>query len=330
MAQTKHVTIGPDLLQLLDVARRARMAVLLVGPHGIGKSEVLEHYAKTRGLDPHVIDLSLLEATDLTGMPTIVDGRTTFAPPTTLPREGTGRPSVLVLEELNRCDRSVRQPCLQLLTARRLNDYRLPVDCFLVACMNPPDVGYDVDELDPALASRFFMLRVTPDRHAWIAWARTAGVHAPVVRLVEKFTQAFDDTPPRTWTFVSMLVKAAEAEGLGPDEISRIVELMLPAVAARALISEMRLQLPGALGGAEIVADPKRAASLLKQLTAARRLDVVTVMLENLAEYVERPEGRVALKDAAKRDGVLDVLAAAPPDLRTLANRVLEIASAAS
>lgn len=330
MAQIKHVTIGPELEQQLDVARRAGIPVLLVGPHGIGKSEFLEGYARARDLDPYVIDLSLLEATDLTGMPYIADGRTHFAAPTTLPRDNGGRPSLLVLEELNRCDRSVRQPCLQLLTARRLNNYKVPSDCFMAACMNPPDVGYDVEELDPALASRFFMLRVSPDRKAWLKWAEAAEVYPPVIRLVGKFPQAFDETPPRTWTFAARLVHAAEAEGLGPEEISRVVELALPPIAARALVAEMRAQLPGASTGAEIVADPKRAESLIKQLAAARRLDVIDTMLQNLAEHLERPEGRSALKNEVTRDALLEVVGAAPPDLRKLADRLLELTMGAS
>ncbi len=119
---------------------------LLSGSHGIGKSDFLQEFGGARGLRVHVLDLSLLEATDLTGLPYQDAGRTRFAPPAHLPSAGEG-PSMLVLEELNRCDRSVRQPCLQLLTARRLNDYRLPDGCFVVACVNPVEGGYDVDEL---------------------------------------------------------------------------------------------------------------------------------------------------------------------------------------
>lgn len=76
----RATAIGPALGRLLDITRDAGLPALIVGRHGIGKSEYLERWATDRGMRPFVLDLSLLEATDLTGIPFVAEGITRFAP----------------------------------------------------------------------------------------------------------------------------------------------------------------------------------------------------------------------------------------------------------
>jgi MoxR-like ATPase len=119
-----------------------------------------------------------MEPPDLVGLPKLDGSVTRFLPPSFLPTGGKG---LLVFEELNRCPTYMRAPCLQLLTARTLNDYELPAGWLPVAAINPPDQGYEAEELDPALRSRFVQAVVEPDREEWLAWARTVGTHAAVL-----------------------------------------------------------------------------------------------------------------------------------------------------
>ncbi len=305
-----ELSIGPSLGRQLDVVREAGLPALLVGSHGIGKSEFLADYARSRGLVPHVLDLSLLEATDLTGLPYLEAGLTRFAPPATLPREGSREPSMLVLEELNRCDRSVRQPCLQLLTARHLNGYTLPAGCFVAACINPVEAGgYEVDELDPALASRFYTMRVVPHIPSWMEWARAARVEAAVLRLIEKFPQSFDKTPPRTWTYASRVLAAARRQGWGPEELEGALTPLLPPLAARALVMEIQDEMP-TITAPELLADPGAAAARLAGWVDERRLDLVGGALDLLGrELTARP------LDAALREAAAAIAARAPADM---------------
>jgi MoxR-like ATPase len=91
--------------------------------HGVGKSELIETAAEEIGIKAIVRDLSLMEPPDLVGLPRAAGKTTVFLPPKFLPTRGKG---FLVFEELNRCEPYMRAPCLQLLTARKLNDYDLP------------------------------------------------------------------------------------------------------------------------------------------------------------------------------------------------------------
>jgi hypothetical protein len=212
--------VGPRLEAVLEVAYRARRPVLLEGSTGIGKSEVVQALAQRLGVGHVVLDLSLLEPPDLVGLPIVENGTTRYATPRILPREGSG---ILMLEELNRAERYIQQPALQLLSARALHEYVLPEGWVVFAAINPPTGEYQVSPLDPALRARFLELPVRPDRGAWLAWAVTRDVHPAVLALARAHERIFDEVPPRTWTYVSQLLHALTPEERADGTLARVV-----------------------------------------------------------------------------------------------------------
>jgi MoxR-like ATPase len=199
------VPVGPRLERVLKVAYRARRAVLLEGPTGVGKSEIVRRVAADLGIATTILDLSLLEPPDLVGLPVVRDGRTEYALPHVLPREGAG---ILLLEELNRAERYIQQPALQLLSARRLHEYELPEGWVCVATVNPQTADYHVTALDKALRARFLQVTVRADRASWLAWAEVRNLHPGIVALAHAHERLLDDVPPRTWTYASELLQA--------------------------------------------------------------------------------------------------------------------------
>jgi hypothetical protein len=211
------VAAGRPLTELVRVCYRAGLPVMLRGHTGVGKSEILEAFAREERLGYLCRDLSLMEPPDLVGMPQVEKGRTRFLPPAFLPDGGKG---LLVLEEVNRAPEYMRGPCLQLLSARCLNDYVLPPGWLPVAAINPAEDGYDAAELDPALLARFVQIVVVPDRGHWLDWARGHGVHQHVLDYVEAEPGAFEgrESNPRAWTYVSRLLQANSS--LNGDEVT--------------------------------------------------------------------------------------------------------------
>lgn len=204
-----RIPAGPVLMESIRMCVEARRPFIIEGPTGVGKSEIAEQCALQLGIRSIVIDLSLLEAPDLIGIPTIHDGRTMYAHPLFLPDDGAG---LLIFEELNRAHRHVQAPVLQVLTTRRLNEYRLPDDWLPAACINPADDGYLVNELDTALIARSDVLRVHADVEHWLRWAGKHGVHEAVCSYVQATPRIFDAplSNPRSWTYVSDMVKTFE------------------------------------------------------------------------------------------------------------------------
>ena len=213
-----QIPVGPRLGAVLELAYRARRPVLLEGPTGVGKSEIVREVAGRLGIATVVLDLSLLEPPDLVGLPVIYEGRTAYALPAILPRDGAG---ILMLEELNRAERYIQQPALQLLSARKLHTYELPADWVCFAAVNPETADYQVTPLDRALRARFLTLAVRADRSTWLAWAQTHGVHPAIVALAQEHERFLDDVPPRTWTYTSEILAALRPEDIADGTLLR-------------------------------------------------------------------------------------------------------------
>jgi MoxR-like ATPase len=295
-----HVPVGPRLEAVLELAYRARRAVLLEGPTGIGKSEIVRQVAARLGIGTTVLDLSLLEPPDLVGLPVIRDGRTSYALPQALPQDGAG---ILMLEELNRAERYIQQPALQLLTARRLHEYELPPDWVCFAAVNPESGDYQVTTLDRALRARFLEVRVRADRAAWLAWAQLHGIHPGVLAVAQAHERVFEDVPPRSWTYASHVLSA-----LRPEEIEDATLLRdalggyLPPAWVEVLLASRAgwgTQLPFDVRA--LLAEYTSGSALAKEVRGYRdrgetdRLDELT---KRLAPLLEGPEAGVL---AAKR-----------------------------
>ena len=90
------------LEELLDLTP-ASQNVMLVGKHGIGKSEILTHYFSRKRMKVVTLFLGQMsDPGDLIGLPTKDEatGKTDFLPPYWFPTDG--EPIVLFLDELNR------------------------------------------------------------------------------------------------------------------------------------------------------------------------------------------------------------------------------------
>jgi MoxR-like ATPase len=278
-----EVPIGPAVLDLLDVAYRARRPVLLEGMTGIGKSQIVGEFAAATGISLVVLDLSLLEPPDLVGLPMIRDGRTHYASPAELPTTGRG---ILMLEELNRAEIPVMQPALQLLSARRLHAYELPPGWMCVAAVNPDDGDYQVNRLDPALRSRFLQLSVCSDREAWLRWAVRHNVHPVVLAVVREHIDVFEHASPRSWAYASELLTVLRPDELQQRDLVRTLLRGYLPMAWALLVTDGLVKYPAtpSLDVATLLSPhgPEALALLVKQLDGARRVDAVTMLASKL------------------------------------------------
>lgn len=206
-----------ELLEILALTPRTQN-VLLVGRHGIGKSQILTHYFTQQNLT--VVPLFLGQMSDpgdLLGLPVrdASSQHTVFMPPHWWPLDN--RPIALFLDELNRARPEILQSVHDLALNRTLAGRRLPEGSAVLAAINSGE-EYHVNDLDPALASRFNIYELVPEVDEWIAWARGHGVDRRVVDFIEKSSvhleqsnaeaDPLDKSPDRrSWVRVSDLIK---------------------------------------------------------------------------------------------------------------------------
>jgi hypothetical protein len=287
------VPIGKAVIELLTLAYTANVPVILIGPHGIGKSEIAEAAAAEMKIGFISRDLSLMEPPDLVGLPQIKDGATSFLPPEFLPRDADAK-GLLLIEEINRAPRYMQSSCLELLTSRRLNSYTLPAGVLPLACINPKTDGYVVDLLDRALMSRFMRVEVTAATKPWVEWARRHGIHPKVIEYVESVPNALDESKggsnPRSWSFASKTLLAAGAELLerSPDTIVAALNGLIGPVHTTALL-QLVSNTEMALRPADVVGNWQASKATMARWVKQGRLDLLAASMRAILQWV-RPE----------------------------------------
>lgn len=171
------------LLHILHVTP-ASQNILLVGRHGIGKSEILTHFFQQRG--ERVVSLFLgqmADPGDLIGLPQWNESsqRTHFLPPHWWPEDN--QPIVLFLDELNRARPELLQTVMDLVLNRTLAGRKLPEGSRVIAAVNDGD-EYQLTHLDPALVSRFNIYQFCPTVQEWLQWAEQENLDPRVIRFL--------------------------------------------------------------------------------------------------------------------------------------------------
>jgi hypothetical protein len=313
------VPAGRPAIDLVKLGYQSDLPVLLVGPHGVGKSQIFGQAAAELGIEHLDRDLSMMEPTDLAGLPAVgEDGRTRYAAPGFLPEGGKG---LLVMEELGRAARYMRAPCLQLLTSRKLNDYRLPPGWLPCATDNGADGGYHNDELDPAHLSRFVRVRLTASAEHWLAWAEASGVHERVREFVRHAKDAFTDpdSNPRAWAYAGRLLAVWEAGGGRADQaletgLAGVLGVKWGTAFLAYCVSPGKPIDPGA-----VLADYAAARATLLGWVKHRRLDLIGSTLDAFLRHLQGAYDQV-VADAVRKANAEAFLGDLPPDLKLQAS----------
>ena len=213
-----------ELMQMLEMTP-ASHNIMLVGQHGIGKSEILTEYYARKGMKVVPLFLGqMADPGDLIGIPNknSETGKTEFMPPYWFPLDG--KPIVLFLDELNRARPEILQTIMDLALNRTLAGRRLPEGSRILSAVNEGE-QYQLTDLDPALVSRFNIVTFQPTVQEWLLWAKREDVDSRVVSFIEENSiwldrnadskenedTGLDKTPDRrAWKRVSDIINGAE------------------------------------------------------------------------------------------------------------------------
>ncbi|MBR5567913.1 MAG: AAA family ATPase [Bacteroidales bacterium] len=183
-----------ELKQLLE-ATPASHNIMLVGNHGIGKSEILTEFFKDKGMSVIALFLGqMADPGDLIGLPCKDEktGKTDFMPPYWFPIDG--KPIVLFLDELNRARPEILQTVMDLALNRKLAGKLLPEGSRIISAVNSGD-QYQLTDLDPALVSRFNIVNFKPTAEEWLLWARKAQLDPRVIGFIDENRIWLDKEP---------------------------------------------------------------------------------------------------------------------------------------
>ena len=235
----KNISINAtELVQLLDRTPSGHN-IMLVGEHGIGKSEILGTYFSGKGMKVVALFLGQMsDPGDLLGLPRKDEktGRTEFMPPYWFPVDGV--PVCLFLDELNRARPEILQTVMDLVLNRKLAGRALPEGSRIVSAVNEGE-KYQLTDLDPALVSRFNIYEFRPTVQEWLLWARKERLDERVVSFIEDNGNWLDKDPDveegsdtglikmpdrRAWKRVSDIVRGRRIlDGFDAEMVAGIV-----------------------------------------------------------------------------------------------------------
>ena len=283
-----------ELKQLLE-ATPASHNIMLVGNHGIGKSEILTEFFKEKGMPVVALFLGqMADPGDLIGLPTKDEktGKTDFMPPYWFPIDG--KPIVLFLDELNRARPEILQTVMDLALNRKLAGKLLPEGSRIISAVNAGD-QYQLTDLDPALVSRFNIVNFKPTAEEWLLWARKSGLDPRVIGFIDENRMWLDKDPDqkegadtgldktpdrRAWKRVSDVV-ANKAELKEID--SKIISSIVGPKAASAFIQNAATR--KILSGREVLAGFDKAK--VKDTIAEYGIHQLSVVNEGIYRHLE-------------------------------------------
>jgi hypothetical protein len=161
-------------------AYNKKIAVMLWGPPGVGKSSMVAQVARKLGIDLIDIRLAQMDPTDLRGtpVPNHHTSKTDNYYPSLLPESGRG---IIFLDEMEKASVAVKNAALQLVLDRKIGAYTLPDGWSIVSAGNREDDGCFSMPLGSALSNRMIHLEVQPDYSVWLEWALKNNISSSIL-----------------------------------------------------------------------------------------------------------------------------------------------------
>jgi len=186
--------------------------VMLWGPPGVGKSQLIAAVGERHQVPVIDIRLSQMEPSDLRGIPFRNGDQVEWAPPAMLPHPNRhGVSGILFLDEITSAPPSVSAAAYQLILDRRLGDYQVPDGWAIFAAGNRQGDRGVTYAMPAPLANRFAHFEVETHLDDWVSWAYRHGIDERVIgflRFRPELLFAFDPAhnpiafpSPRSWEF---------------------------------------------------------------------------------------------------------------------------------
>lgn len=223
---TTHTITPKILIRCIKAAFVVMQPIMVWGPPGIGKSDIIFQIGQKMGREVIDVRLATWDPTDLKGIPYLdtTNNVMMWAPSGELPSDPDST-AILFLDELPNTAPSVQNAAYQLILNRRIGKYVLPKNVLIVAAGNREGDRGQVHRMLAPLASRFTHYELAVSYDDWFEYAINANWHSGVIGYLEyskgslfKFDplgSGYTFQCPRTWGFVDKFLKLND---ISPDE----------------------------------------------------------------------------------------------------------------
>lgn len=203
--------------------------VFIWGPPGVGKSSLVEQFARELGLECVSLLGSQLAPEDLIGIPRIDGDVSRFYPPAMIVRE---RGFVLFIDELNVASAEIQKAFYSLILEQRIGEYRLPRGSIVIGAGNRAHDGAMARQMPSALVNRMVHVHLKASPREWLDWAQHHGIHPWVLDYIRtRPSQLATEIPPakeepfstpRSWHCVSDALHSF-GEDIAPEQLDALL-----------------------------------------------------------------------------------------------------------
>ena len=197
--------------------------VMIWGPPGVGKSQLVGEVAQDQKVPLIDIRLSQLEPSDLRGIPFRVESHVQWAVPRMLPdTEIHGDSGILFLDEITSAAPAVSAAAYQLILDRCLGEYQIPEGWVIYAAGNRQGDRGVTYSMPAPLANRFTHYQFDVNLDDWVLWAHKNRIDERVIaflrfrpELLFDFDPALDPVAfptPRSWEFAHRALQKFETD----------------------------------------------------------------------------------------------------------------------
>jgi hypothetical protein len=248
-----------ELTELLELTPN-NQNIMIVGKHGIGKSDIIKTHYEKKGKKVIAFFLGQMsDPGDLIGLmfKNEQTGHSEFMPPYWWPDETES--VVLFLDEMNRARPEILQSVMDLTLNRTLAGKQLPKGSIVISAINEGE-EYQLTDLDPALVSRFNVYHFLPSVQDWLIWADKKGIDKRIQQFIQKnptfldsddskslykdgFAQSLSKSPDRrAWARVSDFIKPfKELTNFHAKVISGMIGLQAATQFRKSLVSFLKI-----------------------------------------------------------------------------------------
>jgi hypothetical protein len=198
--------------EFISAATGTHTPVMIWGPPGVGKSQLVAQVAHAHNAAMLDIRLAQMEPSDLRGIPFRNGAQVEWAVPSLLPDAARhGATGILFLDEITSAPPSVSAAAYQLILDRRLGEYRVPPGWAIFAAGNRQGDRGVTYAMPAPLANRFAHFELEVNLDDWVSWAYQAGIDEHLIAFLRFRPELlFDFDPahnpvafpsPRSWEF---------------------------------------------------------------------------------------------------------------------------------